>query len=226
MKIALIGYGKMGQMIEQIAQQQGHTIVAKLSPRKEPITREAISTADVCIDFSHPSCIVQNIRIISSVGKNIVVGTTGWDESMEEVKRLVAQQGIGLIYSPNFSIGVALFFEIVSQAAALINSQTNYEAGITEEHHQQKVDSPSGTALALARLVQENWRKKNLPISSLRCGFIPGTHSVYFDSPHDTITLTHQARNRQGFAQGAVVAAEWLTGKKGFFTLDDMLRSL
>ena len=225
MKIALIGYGKMGKMIEEAALQKGHSISAKFSPRKQLLTENSLSHADVCIDFSHPDCIFENIKMMASMGKSIVVGTTGWDHHLDEVRELVEKNNIGLIYSANFSIGVTLFFEIVSHAASLIGEFDGYDVGISEEHHRHKADSPSGTALVLSRLIHKI-QEKRPPISSLRCGSIPGMHSVCFDSAHDTITLMHQARNRQGFAQGAVSAAEWLLGKRGFFTLEQMVRDL
>jgi 4-hydroxy-tetrahydrodipicolinate reductase len=242
MKIALIGYGKMGKMVELAAGSKGHDIVAKIDPHQQmqSITQESINNADVCIDFTHPVSVLKNIKEIASLGKNIVMGTTGWYHHMDEVKKIIRETDIGFLYSPNFSLGVALFLEIVEQAASLISPFDTYDVGGYEVHHQQKVDSPSGTAKAIAeRLLANISRKKevvygaikekispeHIHFSSLRMGSIPGTHTVTFDSPVDTITLTHTARNREGFAIGAISAAEWLHGKKGFFNLNDMLFS-
>ncbi|MBA3815377.1 MAG: 4-hydroxy-tetrahydrodipicolinate reductase [Parachlamydiaceae bacterium] len=239
MKIALIGYGKMGKMVEMAAKSKGYSITAIIDPHLENniITKDSVNTADVCIDFTNPSSALDNIKALASLGKNIVMGTTGWYNDIDGVKRIVEQANIGFLYSPNFSIGVALFLEIVSQAAALISPFDAYDVGGYEIHHSQKADFPSGTAKAISqRLLSNIPRKKEviyqinhkiLPdqihFTCLRNGSTPGTHSVSFDSPADTITLTHTARSREGFALGAIQAAEWLNGKKGFFTLDDML---
>jgi len=236
MKIALLGYGKMGKLIADIATQNGHTVIAKLSS-KDKANKENLAAADVCIDFSHPSCILDNIKICAELQKNIVVGTTGWYDHLEQIEKTVKKHQIGLFYSPNFSVGVNLFLQIVEEAAKLINNFAEYDVGTVESHHNKKADSPSGTAKAIANtLVKNIERKKNivyntedqignesLHVSSLRCGFIPGSHSVLFDSHADTITLCHQARNREGFARGAVAAAEWLHGKKGLFTMKDLM---
>lgn len=240
MKIALIGYGKMGKMVEQAAISKGHSIMTKIGPNQpiQTITKESVADVDVCIDFTHPSCVVENITRAASLGKNIVMGTTGWYDQIDDVKSIIEQANVGFLCSPNFSMGVALFLEIVSQAAALISPFDTYDVGGYEIHHNQKADFPSGTAKAIAkRLLSNVPRKKevvyganeakispeHIHFTSMRIGSIPGTHSVIFDSPADTITLTHTARNREGFAAGAIRAAEWLHGKKGFFTVEDML---
>lgn len=238
MHIALIGYGKMGKMVEKAALARQHSVSAKLDSQKK-ITEETLNGTDMCIDFSHPSCAVDNIKQMAELGKNIVVGTTGWYDQIKEVNEIVASNQIGLIYSPNFSIGVNLFFEIVAAAAKLMDPFLEYDVGMIEEHHNQKVDSPSGTALLIAeQLLNHIKRKKRviedlggktvpadaIHISCLRCGSIPGTHTVVFDSLADNITLTHQARNREGFALGAIVAAEWLKGRTGVFTMNDLFK--
>lgn len=240
MKIALIGYGKMGKMVEQTAISKGYSIMAKIAPHQQyqAITQESVDQADICIDFSHPSCVVENIRQAAALGKNILVGTTGWYHHLDAVKSIIKDADVGFLYSPNFSLGVALFLEIISQAASLISPFDAYDVGGYEIHHNQKEDSPSGTAKAIIqRLLSRIPQKKeavyaidNTAISPeqihftcMRTGSVPGTHSVFFDSPADTITLTHTARNREGFAAGAIRAAEWLQGKKGFFNLNDML---
>lgn len=242
MQLALIGYGKMGHMVEAIALSRAHVIAAKIDPgcSQKMITQESLNGIDVCIDFSHPDQVLDNIRNMAKLGLNMVVGTTGWYDRLDEVEKIVSRANVGLLYSPNFSIGVNLFFQIVSAAADLINGFADYDVGMIESHHNQKADSPSGTAQMIARqLLQRISRKKQIihnlesgavppdaiHVASLRCGAIPGTHSVVFDSRADTITLTHEARNREGFALGAVLAAEWLTGKKGIYTLNDMLEA-
>lgn len=237
MKIALLGYGKMGRMVEEVAIQKGHTIVAKI--RSSPkIVEQAIQHAEVCIDFSHPSCVIDHIHLAARLGKNLVVGTTGWLEHLDQVKEIVRQSKIGFLYAPNFSLGVHLFLKVVSEAALLIDRFEDYDVGVVESHHNKKADSPSGTAKAIADLLLENIKRKTtlvhdavqgqiapheLHVASIRFGSIPGTHSVMFDSPADTITLTHQARSREGFARGAVAAAEWLQGKNGFYTIEDLI---
>lgn len=241
MKILLIGYGKMGRLIEDIALQKEHSIVAKIS-QSGPITsleEHLIKDIDVCIDFSTPSAVLENIRTVARYKKNIVVGTTGWYDHLNEVKHLVKENRIGFLYSSNFSIGVHLFKSIVETAAYMINEFEEYDVAGQEMHHNQKSDSPSGTARSLVHLLLEKIKRKTAPVyemidrpiaphelhfPSIRCGSTPGTHSIIFDSPADTITISHQARNREGFARGALAAAEWLENKTGFFTLDDMIK--
>lgn len=243
MKIVLIGYGKMGRLIEDIALQKEHAVIAKihLDGSLSSVNENHIKHADICIDFSTSQCALQNIRTLASFKKNIVMGTTGWYEHLSEVKDIVQKSQIGFLYSPNFSIGIHLFKNIIESAAQLINEFEDYDIAGQEIHHNQKIDSPSGTAKSIVYTLLEKIKRKTAPVydlidrpiashelhfPSIRCGSTPGTHSVIFDSPADTITITHQARNREGFARGAVAAAEWLEGKKGFFTLDDMVSEL
>lgn len=193
MKLALIGYGKMGRAIEKAALARGHSISAIISPSSQwnKISDKSLAEADLCIDFSHPDCILDNIQQTALLGKNLIVGTTGWYSELDQVKQIVDKQEIGLLYAPNFSIGVQLFLKIVSAAASMLNrlegsGSEQYDIAITEAHHNQKVDSPSGTAKALANLIAEEMHRdaQGLPISSIRCGAIPGTHTVLIDSPH------------------------------------------
>ena len=209
MKIALIGHGKMGKMVEKMARERSHEVVAVVDSK----SAFDLNGADVCIDFSHPECVLENIHKSIEQKKNVVVGTTGWYERLPEVEAMVKKHGVGLMYAPNFSIGVYLFGKILAEAAKRLSK---YDVAGIEMHHNKKVDAPSGTALHLAKIA-------GCDFASVRCGSIPGTHTIIFASPIDTITLTHEARNREGFAEGSVVAAEWLNNKTGLFTLEEML---
>lgn len=223
MKIALIGYGKMGRMLEEIAASKGHTITARFS--KNSWDMHALEHADVCIEFTEPESALENIKKLAPLKKNIVIGTTGWYEHIEEVERLVRQHDIGLLYSPNFSLGVNIFCELLNQASKLFHEFPEYDAAGIEYHHNQKKDSPSGLAVKLTEMIENNMPGlEKLDFSSVRCGSIFGIHSILFDSPFDTITLTHTAKNREGFARGALQAAEWLLGRKGLFTFSDCLK--
>jgi 4-hydroxy-tetrahydrodipicolinate reductase len=223
MKIALIGYGNMGQMIEKIALSRGHTIVVRISSNQWDYN--ALEEAETCIEFSHPECVLENIKKLAELKKEIIIGTTGWHDKIEAVRSLVEKHRIGALYSPNFSIGVNLLMEIIASASKLINGFDEYAIAGVELHHQHKTDAPSGTAIAIAEIVEKNVeRVEKLPFASVRCGSIPGTHTLLFDSPCDTISITHEARNREGFAKGAVMAAEWLKGKKGLYTFADCIK--
>ena len=242
-KIALIGYGKMGRIIQRFATEKGHTITAIIDPYVgndclKDITAEALSGAEVCIDFSHPQTAVANIKQMAALGKNIVIGTTGWYNQMDEVKKIVGQHRVGLIWSGNFSIGVNAMFRIVGYAARVFNNLPDYDVLGHEFHHKGKADSPSGTATMLGNILLESLDRKQklitdkldrkiapdeIHFSSSRGGSIPGTHLVMFDSPVDTIEIRHTARGREGFAAGAVMAAEFIQGKTGFYTIDDLM---
>jgi 4-hydroxy-tetrahydrodipicolinate reductase len=225
MKFALIGYGKMGRMIEKAAINRGHEIVARLSSEEQDWSN--VTNADICIEFSHPDCVLENIKKAAELHKGMIIGTTGWDQHIEEVRSLAAKYQIGMVYSPNFSLGVHLMQNILQNAARIMNPFDEYDVAGIEYHHKAKKDSPSGTALALAKSVEAHMdRVENLAFSSIRCGSIPGTHSIIFDSFCDTITITHEARNREGFAKGAVVAAEWLDTKKGFYSFSTCINEI
>ena len=245
MKIALIGYGKMGKEVERVAKLRGHAVCAIVDLSAAGATHKVIDDggscfkdADVVIDFTVPSAVVGNIRRVTAAKKNMVVGTTGWYDGMTEAKQLVGAAGTGFIYSSNFSIGVNAFYRVVEAAARLINKVPEYDVFGYELHHNQKLDSPSGTAKSIAEILLKNiGRKKQaqygkldrkinpeeLHFASVRAGSIPGTHVVGFDSEADTIELKHTARSRAGFALGAVMAVEWLKGRKGFFTMNDFI---
>ena len=234
MKIALIGFGKMGQQIDSIAREQGETI-SRIFDSRNAVRPEALENADVCIEFSTPEAVLSNIRAAIEAKKDIVVGTTGWYQRLPELKGVVKDSG--LLYAANFSLGMNYFFRIVHHAAELMNRGTDYDPYIHEIHHRQKLDSPSGTALRLARiLVDDIDRKKEilakppdgkippemLHVSSTRAGAIAGIHTVGFDSDWDLIELKHTAKTRRGFALGALAAARWLRGRKCIYTMDDV----
>ncbi len=241
MKLGLIGYGKMGQEVERLAGQKGHQI-AKIFTEEQPITAARDLTGiEMLIDFSVPGAVPQNIEVAAQAKINLIEGTTGWYADLDKIKKLVQDSQIGFLYAPNFSLGVNLFLRLVGFAGELFNRFADYDLWVHEVHHNQKLDSPSGTALALGELLLQKIERKQellterptakiapqqLQISSTRVGYVPGTHIVGFDSFADSIELTHRARNRAGFALGALAAAEWLMHKKGFFTMDDFLNAL
>ncbi|MBN1439435.1 MAG: 4-hydroxy-tetrahydrodipicolinate reductase [Anaerolineales bacterium] len=245
-KIALIGYGRMGRTVRQFAEARGHTITAVVDPlgggecRKE-ITAEALADAEVCIDFTTPQTAVENIRCVAMLGKNMVIGTTGWYNRIEDVKRTVAEHKVGLIWSGNFSLGVNALFRIIGCAARMFDRLPEYDVLGHEFHHKGKADSPSGTAAMLGNILLQNIARKRrlvtdkldrkiepdeIQFSSTRGGAIPGTHLVLFDSPVDTIEIRHTARGREGFAAGAVTAAEFIRGKKGVYSIDDLMNEV
>ncbi len=232
MKIALLGYGRMGKAIEKIAIERGHEIVLKVDQKT---TKYDISVADVAIDFSIPTAAVGNITNCFKGNTPVVSGTTGWLDQYDEMIDLCKQNNGGFIYASNFSLGVNLFFEINKKVAQLMNPMLSKGYSVTSEeiHHTKKLDAPSGTAISLAEGVIENTTLKNwklyesaadeLTITAKRVGDVPGTHSITYHSEVDEIEIKHTAYNRNGFALGAVVAAEWLAGKKGVFSMKDVL---
>lgn len=206
--IKLFGSGKMGKAVGAVATQRGHLLVDQVSPTPNL----------VCIDFSHPEAVCGHIREAAEKGIDIVVGTTGWEKRRAEVEEIVADADIGFLYSPNFSVGVFLFRKVAAYTAQLMRDYPQYTVSLEETHHTEKVDAPSGTALRLSQDLGGE-----VPITSHREGANPGVHVIDFTAPEDTITLSHQAHGREGFALGAVLAAEWLKGKKGIFTMEDIL---
>jgi 4-hydroxy-tetrahydrodipicolinate reductase len=227
MKIAIVGYGKMGRMIDRLATERGIEVVLKLDEHNnsnfEGITPKNFHGVDVAIDFSTPSTVIDNIERIAPLSVNLVVGTTGWHERMDYVKTLVDLHKIGLVWSPNYSVGVNAFFRIVSEASKLLSNEPEYEAWAWEIHHSAKKDAPSGTLLKLVEQMRAAGFARNVDTASNRAGAIPGVHEIGFDSAADTITLRHTARSREGFALGAIKAAEWVAGKKGFYEFGDVL---
>ena len=234
MKIALIGFGKMGREIDSIAREQGETI-AQVFELGSEVRVDALREVDVCIDFSMPEAVLSNIKAAVEAKRDIVIGTTGWYQHLPELRTVVKDSG--LLYSANFSLGMNYFFRIIRRAAELMNGTAEYDPYVHEIHHRQKLDSPSGTALKLGQILLESLDRKKeilskppegkigsemLHISSTRAGVVAGTHTVGFDSDADFIELTHVAKTRRGFALGALTAARWLRGHKGIFTMDDV----
>jgi 4-hydroxy-tetrahydrodipicolinate reductase len=236
MTIALIGYGKMGKAIEQIAIEQGHEIVLKISvDNLQDCTTENIQKADVAIEFTSPESAIQNLQMCIDAGVPVVCGSTGWVEHEEELKKYCTEHNGTVLFSSNFSIGVNIFFAINKKLAALINPHKGYDISITETHHTAKLDAPSGTAITIAQQILENNNSKNkwilgssnnttdLPITSVRENPAPGTHSVLYSSAIDSIEIIHTAHSRAGFAAGALAAAVFLQNKKGIYTMSDVL---
>ena len=226
-RLAIVGYGKMGRLIEQFAPEYGFTVALKLdefnNAAGEGITAENFRGIDVAVDFSIPSAVADNVDRIAALGVDMVVGTTGWQKEAERVKAAVARHGIGLVWSPNFSIGVNVFFRLVSEAARLMAKEPSYGAWAWEIHHSTKKDAPSGTLLKLVEEMKKAGYPRPVDATASRAGTHPGTHEVGFDSAADTITLRHAARSREGFARGALKAAQWIAGQKGFHEFSEVL---
>ncbi len=219
-KLALVGYGKMGKLVEKLAPEYGFDVALKLdefnNSNFEGLTAENFRGVDVVIDFSIPRAVRGNVEGIAALGVNIVLGSTGWMESFDAVKAAVDAHGIGLVWSPNFSIGVNAFFRLVAEASRLLAGQPEYGAWAWEIHHSTKKDAPSGTLVKLVDEMKKAGYGRAIDVSSNRAGAHPGTHEIGFDSAADTIVLRHSARTREGFARGALKAAQWVIGKKGF----------
>jgi 4-hydroxy-tetrahydrodipicolinate reductase len=237
MKIALIGYGKMGQTIEKIAKERGHEIVSVIDINNtENFDSDTFRSADVAIEFTRPEVAVSNIKNCFRVNVPVVSGTTGWTDHLPEIKKEVERDGKTLFWASNFSLGVNVFFALNKYLAKIMNRFPDYDVEITEVHHTQKLDAPSGTAITLAEGIIENFDKKKnwvkekgntseeLIIKSIREGEVPGIHTIAYESTIDTISITHDAKSRYGFALGAVIAAEFTAGKKGFLGMEDLLK--
>ncbi len=242
MKIVLLGYGKMGQLIERFAMKRGHEVVLIVDERnRDSITSENLEEADMAIDFSTPNAALENISLCFESNLPLVVGTTGWYEHLDEVKDTCLEADQALLYGSNFSIGVNIFFHINKMLAKAINPYKQYDVQVEEIHHIHKLDAPSGTAITIAEGILENSDEKKswvnsvegsgeevipkpneLLIESLRIEEVPGTHTVLYSSEVDQIEFKHTAHSREGFALGAVIAAEWLFGKKGFYQVTEM----
>ncbi len=245
MKVAIVGYGKMGKQIEHLLKQENIipvAIIDKFSPlaTHKEINRDSMKDVSIAIDFTSPEGFDENLNGYIKHGVSVVMGTTGWYDKLDEVKKKVGNS-IGFIWSGNFSIGVNIFFKIVREASTIMNKFTQYDPFCFEIHHNEKIDSPSGTSMMIANIVKDELERKNRIVTdkldrriepdeihsaSIRGGKVPGTHSVSFDSAVDTIELKHTVRSREGLAEGAVFAAKWLNGKKGFYSIDDLMGSI
>jgi 4-hydroxy-tetrahydrodipicolinate reductase len=224
MKIVVLGRGKTGSLVAQLAQERGHSVIAldsKENTNASGLTGEKLSGVDVVIDFTTPHSVVANIEACAHAGVNMVVGTTGWHAQLDRVRSVIEKNGTGLVYGSNFSIGVNVFFEIARAASAAV--KRGYFARIMEKHHAQKKDSPSGTALTLKGLLEAPG-KPEIEITSIREGDTVGQHIVLLDSKNDTMMLVHDAKSRAAFAEGALVAAEWVRGKRGVFEFGEVLK--
>jgi len=230
MKIALLGYGKMGKLVETIALREGWEVGPKLdindNEQGRGITPESMADVDVAIEFSQPEAVLANIEAAARTGVNLVVGTTGWADQRSKVEKIVNESGIGFVYGANFSLGMNLFFEIVSHAARVVGMIPQYDTYVHEEHHSAKKDAPSGTALSLLDVIRPHLNNPNPSVTCVRAGRIPGTHIIGFDSEADSILLEHRARSRQGFAEGAILAARWIAGEKGFYDFRQVFREI
>jgi 4-hydroxy-tetrahydrodipicolinate reductase len=226
MKLALIGYGAMGQLVEQQAEAAGDQIGVKLTSNESDQDVDELAAMlrrhDVAIDFSVGAIVLKNVEACGLAGVPLVEGTTGWKDQESRAKEIIIEHGGSLVYGANFSIGVNVFYRIVRNAAQLFSGLDQYEAFIEEQHHSRKRDAPSGTALQLKNVLAE-FIKAEIPIASTRAGYIPGTHRVGFDSAADQVTLTHMARSREGFAAGALLAARWIIGRKGVYEFSEVI---
>jgi 4-hydroxy-tetrahydrodipicolinate reductase len=225
-RIAVIGDGKMGKSVAEVAREHGWEVTGILGPGDtrggKGITASSLGNADVAVEFTEPGAAAANISACLRAKVPIVAGTTGWYEALPEVSRIAQETGTGFLWSPNFSLGVNVFLEVARYAASLIRASEGFDAHIVEIHHTRKKDAPSGTASALAREASAGLARA-VPITSVRTGEVPGTHELIFDGPHEQLTVTHVARDRRVFAEGAVRAAGWLVGKSGVFTMKDVL---
>jgi len=217
--LAIVGYGKMGRLIHQLAPEYGFTVTARVDLDRD----ESLDGADVAVEFSVPASVVGNVTKVAALGIPIVVGTTGWLDHLEAMKGIVAKHNSALVWSPNFSVGVNVFTRLVGEAARLLQNEREYGSWAWEIHHSTKKDAPSGTLLKLVEQMRASGFDRAIDTSSSRAGAHPGTHEIGFDSAADTITLRHTARSREGFARGALKAAQWIIGRKGCYEFSDVL---
>jgi len=240
MRIAIIGYGKMGREIEKQATDLGFT-VSKILDFKDNLDDVIFDKDEVAIEFTTPNSCIDNVRKLAQKGVNIVIGTTGWYDKLDEVENIAKEYNVGILYASNFSIGVHIFWKILAEAGKIINKAEDYDIMVHEFHHKMKKDSPSGTAITTSKILLDNIDRKDkivtealqrpieeneIHVSSTRGGNIFGIHNVYFDSLADEIKISHKAKGRQGFAKGAVLCSKWLKNKKGFFTINDYIKEM
>jgi 4-hydroxy-tetrahydrodipicolinate reductase len=221
-KLALVGYGKMGHLVEQLAPEYNFDVVLRLN-RSNGITAEALHGVDAAVEFSTPEAAPENLQRLALLKIPTVTGTTGWIDHLPAVKAAVAQSGGGLVWSPNFSAGVAIFRKLAAFSAQLLRDETEYGAWAWEIHHDAKKDAPSGTLMLLVQAMKDAGYRRHIDTSSSRAGKHPGTHEIGFDSAADTITLRHTARSRDGFARGALKSARWILSHKGVYTFEEVL---
>lgn len=228
MKIALIGCGSMGKALKKLAESKGHQVEVVFSSQEASLSAEQMAerlkSVDVAIDFSVAKAVYRNVQACLKAKVPLVEGTTGWFDEIEKIKTLVETEKGAFVYGANFSVGVNLLFKIVAFASELISKFSEYDVFIEERHHKHKIDAPSGTALKIKEIVEKNFKRK-VSVTSTRAGEIPGTHIVGFDSLSDTIEIKHSARSRQGFAFGALFAAHWIQGRKGFYEFQQIIES-
>jgi 4-hydroxy-tetrahydrodipicolinate reductase len=240
-KLALIGYGKMGKEIERLALERGMQITARVDIESPSLLIDGVKSADVAIHFAIPGTVLSQVEQLADLGKDVVLGTTGWQNDRAKIQAHVERKGIGLVHASNFSLGMNIVYHLLREAGLLFDRFEEYDVSVHEVHHKEKLDSPSGTALTIANILLSGiGRKKEilagssdgkirpeqLQVTSTRTGAVVGIHRVMFDSPADNIEVVHTAKNRTGFALGALLAAEWIRGKKGFFTMDDVLEDI
>jgi 4-hydroxy-tetrahydrodipicolinate reductase len=227
MKIAIIGNGKMGKAVAALAQARGHgiqTVVNRVENADgRALTGERLKGAEVAIEFTRPDAVVQNLERLIELGIPTVTGTTGWTDAVPRITRLVGQRKGALLHTANFSVGMQLFLRAAHELARCFRGRPEFVVSIIEEHHAAKVDAPSGTALLLQRQLWAEEPGRRFPITSLRAGTIPGTHTLTYEGPHETVTMRHATKSREVFAAGALAAAEWLPGRSGVFTFEEML---
>lgn len=246
MNIAIIGFGSMGMKIKEIAEKRSHIVNVIIDPISKEATHKNIKDADLkdvdlIIDFSSKDAVIENVKVSAQNNKNIIIGTTGWYDLLPEIENIVKESNIGVLWSPNFSIGVNMYYQIIEKASELINQYDEYDIWGTELHHKNKIDSPSGTAKEIARIILEKIKRKTKVVydkldrkinpdevhfSSTRGGPINFSHTIGIDSESDTITITHSARDRGGYALGAIKGAEWLHSKKGLYNMNDFLNNI
>ena len=227
MRILLVGHGRMGRLVGDLAPEYGLEVAGVVDPQSPlhagSLDQQRWRDVDVAIDFSFPDAVKGNVQALTRHGVNIVIGTTGWAADEDAVRRSVADAGIGVVAAPNFSVGVVIFEAVVARASALFAAQPEFAAFLHEAHHMAKKDAPSGTALFLKRAMEDAGYRRPIDVASTRAGYIPGVHAVGFDGPAETILLTHTARDRTAFARGALAAAKWVKGRRGWFTMKDVL---
>lgn len=229
-RLALVGYGKMGRLVEQLAPEHGFEVALRLDGSSNAggagLTAGSVQGVEVAVDFSVPAAVPETVERLAALGVPVVVGTTGWGEHLPRVREAVERHGGGLVYGANFSVGVQVFYRLAEAAARLLAEDESYDAWLYEIHHKRKKDAPSGTLLEIRRTMERAGWSRPLDVASNRAGAVPGTHQIGFDSEADTITLEHRARSRAGFAHGALRAARWVLGRKGTYEFSEIWQEI